>query len=704
MEPGQGRRKGRPLAAPALWRLLAVLLPLLLCACAQDVMGPHGRKPLLLAGDAAPDRAPDSLLRADPGYIQWLERQSMLGSADDLAAEVSGSERIWGNSGSNRRLPLLLEAAPCWLEVNPHTLQGKATALQALTRPEALPAFRQLGLAGIYLAPAQEQAALWHNQLRPDFGMGTASLAFDARTGSEAQFAQLNGRAAAEGFQLGGSLPPAATGLGPDFFLQARHASRFNGLYAMLEAPASLWPSLPASPQEWECLPLDEQRCRLLADQGLLPPALLRDSLPWATPGGWAVTGEVRGADGKPRRWLYRYAGNVLRPVLLWQDPSGQARRVLSAAVIRHTGLQQQTLAGLHLEAFMGLEVPPDGHEPGGADRLSPGLGALDALSREIHRYGGWAMQADVLPPSLTPLVLRTTVDLTRDSFTSPAAEYALLTGDAAPLATLLRQSMSSGIRQQRLARGLHQWQGVDWRPLRDLPGGEELFRRACRLSALHDDEYFWSTTPAGLASKALGRTANAAPAREQRDTALEEACLLLLGWRVALPGLAFVSPQELQGALPLPRSTPGTAASAGLVPLLEAETTAGETAPAPLAFGPLADEMRRPQSPAGIMARLLHARAASGAARGELLRVVEGPAGSLAVVNRLPDGSCWVLAANFGAGSATLRIPLPVSGTALDLVEQTSLPVQGGLTVTLNGRSARHYLVGAAASPKEPS
>ena len=172
----------------------------------------------------------------------------------------------------------------------------------------------------------------------------------------------------------------------------------------------------------------------------------------------------------------------------------------------------------------------------------------------------------------------------------------------------------------------------------------------------------------------------------------------------MGLPGLVFVSPQELQGALPLPKSTPGTAASAGLVPLLEPETAAGEVEPAPLAFGPLSEELRLPRSPASIMARLLHARAVSGVARGRLLRVVSGPAGTLATVTRLPDGSCWVLAANFGSDSATFRIPLPVSGAVQDIVEQTSLAVRGGLTVTLNGRSARHYLVGAAASPKEPS
>ena len=67
----------------------------------------------------------------------------------------------------------------------------------------------------------------------------------------------------------------------------------------------------------------------------------------------------------------------------------------------------------------------------------------------------------------------------------------------------------------------------------------------------------------------------------------------------MGLPGLAFVSPQELRGALPLPKSTPGTAASAGLVPLLEPETAAGEVEPAPLAFGPLSEELRLPRSPA---------------------------------------------------------------------------------------------------------
>ena len=112
----------------------------------------------------------------------------------------------------------------------------------------------------------------------------------------------------------------------------------------------------------------------------------------------------------------------------------------------------------------MGLDVPAGSAEdaaaaqaahPGGGDaarfaRLTPGLDALDEAAREVHRYGGWAMQDDVLPPSLTPVVLAGAVDFSRDSITPAAAAYALLSGDAAPLAALLRASPASGVDQGR--------------------------------------------------------------------------------------------------------------------------------------------------------------------------------------------------------------------------------------------------------------
>ena len=473
-------------------------------------------------------------------------------------------------------------------------------------------------------------------------------------------------------------------------------------------------------PDEWECLPLRPEAVAQLARRGLLPDALVRDSLPWATPGGWAATGEVRGADGQIRRWVYRYSGDALRPVLLWQDPSGQARRIFSAAIIRHTGLQQQTLTGLRLEALMGLDVPAGAAEDAAAAqaarfaRLTPGLDALDEAAREVHRYGGWAMQDDVLPPSLTPVVLAGAVDFSRDSITPAAAAYALLSGDAAPLAALLRASQASGVDQSRLARGLHDWRAVDWRPLLDLPQGRELIRKAQRLAGAPPEAMRLWTTPASLAARALGlkpaeASASAADGNG-KNAALREACLLLLGWRVGLPGLSFVSPQDLSGALDLPRSTADLPASLGLTPLWgDNPGNVGQsgTPAAPSAFGALEQQWADRQSFLHSMARLLRARRDAGLAEGKLLAVFSGPPGCVAVLSALPSGGCWLLAANFSAEKRIFPLTLP-SGIAARAARDigggqdlsSALTRNGhGLELELDGRHSRHVLLDGPAA-----
>lgn len=722
--PSVSSRAGQWAVPPVL--LSVFLFCYLACCLAACTSQKHAARPA--SGATAAQAASNGLPRADPGYLQWLERQSMLGAAPELTAQVSGTERIWRNSSTARRLPVLLGAAPNWFALNPYTVSTGQPVFRALAGgagagfPDALP---QAGLNGLFVSPTGERGDLWnkHNQSSPG-GENVASLRFDPALGSDADFEKLAQRLEPLQIQMGGELPPAATGLGPDFILQARRAARFDGIYAMIAVPQKDWDLLPRLPDEWECLPLRPEAVAQLAQRGLLPDALVRDSLPWATPGGWAATGEVRGADGRIRRWVYRYSGDALRPVLLWQDPSGQARRIFSAAIIRHTGLQQQTLAGLRLEALMGLDVPAGSAEdaaaaqaahPGGGDaarfaRLTPGLDALDEAAREVHRYGGWAMQDDVLPPSLTPVVLAGAVDFSRDSITPAAAAYALLSGDAAPLAALLRASQASGVDQSRLARGLHDWQAVDWRPLLDLPQGRELIRKAQRLAGAPPEAMQLWTTPASLAARALGlKTAEASASAADgsgKSAALREACLLLLGWRVGLPGLSFVSPQDLSGALDLSRSTADLPASLGLTPLWGGNP--GGVAPdAPSAFGALEQQWADRQSFLHSMARLLRARRDAGLAEGKLLAVFSGPPGCVAVLSALPSGGCWLLAANFSAEKRIFPLALPAGITARTVRDigggqdlSSALTRNGhGLELELDGRHSRHVLLDGPAA-----
>lgn len=718
--PSVSSRAGQWAVPPVL--LSVFLFCCLACCLAACTSQKHAARPA--SGATAAQAASNGLPRAGPGYLQWLERQSMLGAAPELTAQVSGTERIWRNSSTARRLPVLLGAAPNWFALNPYAVSTGRPVFRALAGgagagfPDALP---QAGLNGLFVSPTGERGDIWnkHNQPSPG-GENVASLRFDPALGSDADFEKLAQRLEPLQIQLGGELPPAATGLGPDFILQARRAARFDGIYAMIAVPRKDWDLLPRLPDEWECLPLRPEAVAQLARRGLLPDALVRDSLPWATPGGWAATGEVRGADGQIRRWVYRYSGDALRPVLLWQDPSGQARRIFSAAIIRHTGLQQQTLTGLRLEALMGLDVPAGAAEDAAAAqaarfaRLTPGLDALDEAAREVHRYGGWAMQDDVLPPSLTPVVLAGAVDFSRDSITPAAAAYALLSGDAAPLAALLRASQASGVDQSRLARGLHDWRAVDWRPLLDLPQGRELIRKAQRLAGAPPEAMRLWTTPASLAARALGlkpaeASASAADGNG-KNAALREACLLLLGWRVGLPGLSFVSPQDLSGALDLPRSTADLPASLGLTPLWgDNPGNVGQsgTPAAPSAFGALEQQWADRQSFLHSMARLLRARRDAGLAEGKLLAVFSGPPGCVAVLSALPSGGCWLLAANFSAEKRIFPLTLP-SGIAARAARDigggqdlsSALTRNGhGLELELDGRHSRHVLLDGPAA-----
>lgn len=404
---------------------------------------------LLALCGCALKRAAPALPRPEPGYQAWLANQSMLRQAAGYIAQVSQTERLWLRPGTDSRVDTLLLAAPNWQDCSTASFDKSAKFFNFLEdRLAVLPA---RGTEGVFLGRITET----HEHLLGSGADGLAgSLELDPAFGSPAEYDALIERAAQAGVQLGADLPAAATTRGPDFVLQARHATGYEGIYAMLAVPGNLWLHLPEASSEWDCRPLPEASVKALAEAGLIPAALRRDAMPGSHPAGWASTGEVLGSDGQPRRWVYRYEKSPDNPVLLWQDPAGASRKIFSAAIIARTGLDGITLAGLHVNGWLGLE--PTGELAPGLSRFEPGLGAIRDLAAQIHRYGGWCLLADSVAEDLLRQALAAGCDFCRDDVSAALFRQAFLSGNADALAMLLRSRKAERVEEKRLARNLN--------------------------------------------------------------------------------------------------------------------------------------------------------------------------------------------------------------------------------------------------------
>ncbi|MEG2173217.1 MAG: hypothetical protein RRY29_08130 [Desulfovibrionaceae bacterium] len=667
-------------------------------------------------------KATAPLPRANPVYVQWLERQSMLAAVPQYTRVVSGTELLWRAPMADDpviRINTLLEAADMWLFVQPQLLltEHQRPVLAELATPATIRLLKSLGFGGVYMLPTAESSALWGGQDTMSTGEDANSLTFAAHVGTESQYADLALLAAREQLQWGSGLVPAAIGLGPDFFLAARHVRDYPGTLMMVDVPKEVWSLLPPtldlplslSAKEQNSarqkMPVNTENLSGIALQGayaaaftalveknILPPALLRDTLPWATPGAWAATPPIEGIDGVERRFVYRFYDSVQRPVLQWDDPSKNAQRILSASIIRTIGNQQQTIGGLYPEAWVGLDsitsTAPALSPSTTAPLSEPATSALRALSREIRRYGGWSMQADVFPPRLTKAILDTGVDFTTDSITAPTAEYALLTGDTLPLQQALKNSLAAGVDHTRLVRSLPHYAGLDLRPLLDSPQGRNTGEKLTAYmhksawasqaplkgNTLHATAATLAAMAAGLSPAAATQAENAAPILIRH--------MLLTTLRAGMPGLLFVSGQDLVGALNLPASSAVSPAISAKPQNPPASSTLGAWALSPAAAAAISSRTGHPRAPSVYgsiatqqatqnsyvqqVAKLAAVRKQWGIARATLLAVPDTSyASTIALLLKLPTGKHALTIANFSDQPRNEQITLEASTTA---------------------------------------
>lgn len=417
-------------------RILTFSLCFLMVACSPHHTKHQGIGDALLSRGA--EDSSTKLLRSDPGYIQWLIQQSFLYKAREANLLVSGTSLAWRQSGSRVNHWPLLEKASTWLYLSPKNIlphRSHSSALAMLSQASMVATLQQKGLS-LYLSDILESNSVWTSKvsLQGDTSLSSENssppISYDIAqsVGNKQDLMALHSLLRQTGSKpqntlrpqlLGTDILPASTALGPDFFLAARGHKDYIGTYAMIEIAPHDWSLLPDMHEDWQCQALTQNQHEALAQKGIIPRRMTRDNRSFShlqnTPStfksGWAATGPVRGVDGNLRRWVYAYANNPMQAILHWNDPSANAKRILSASIINNTGILGLPLVGLCLKDLYGFE--PESAEPtttaspdnsnqsvpkNSIFQTEPMLTVAKSLAHEIRSYGGWSWLREALP------------------------------------------------------------------------------------------------------------------------------------------------------------------------------------------------------------------------------------------------------------------------------------------------------------------
>lgn len=605
------------------------------------------------AGENAKNRHDVNPQRVSPVYEQWLFRQSMLAQGASLLSSLPRT-LLWRHSGYARNVEPLLQAAPTWFFADVSALGPNG--VEKLEK--ALPALASLSVSGLWLSRSLESDLAWvpenvekAHAASPQsldeglLGSGrAASFSLAPSLGDDKEHFRLVQALADMGMQGGMGTVAAATGLGPDFMLEARGSSRHQGLYALWEVPAGLFCLLPAANGPWDVKALDGAILAALREKKVLPGYLSQEAGSMGPKGaGFAATGEVLCVDGQTRRYVYRHAGSPLKPVLDWGHPAGSARSLLLASSLRTTGVLRDALAGLDVSALCGLDTKGDGSEQ---DAYEPAQTALTELASMVRRCGGWSLALNPADAGEAKMALDAADFVEAPGF-SAAVQQALETGSARELASLLQGL--KGLETRRLAFAARAPE-----PMRERTDGEQkTVPKTAKKTA--------PGTAAGIGKEA-GRDAQegadktaveSSKDREARRVHLSQAL------SVGLPGLCLLDGMTL----------------------LERGFSRQGGAPSPAAL---------------LLRDALEARARLDLARGALVQVEAVSENALVAVSALPGGGSLVTALNFSGRDATLRVN-PRGGTALEpLTPGAAAPqgmADGAFSFTLKAGQAAHYL-----------
>lgn len=683
----------------------------------------------------------------DKQYVEWLVEQSMLNAAKQRAKLYGGQGRLWQRPYAQARPRDASAIGSVWFTAYPASIitRDGGSVLEALADETLWHALSEVGIQGIHNGPLKASGGLKGRERTPsiDGNFDRISFEVDSDLGTDAQFLNLSRIAAAHNAIVVDDVIPSHTGKGADFRLAEMAYEEYPGLYHMVEIKEEDWSLLPEVPAGRDAVNLHAATVDALRDKHYIVGQLQRVIFfePGVKETDWSATAVVTGVDGKDRRWVYLHYFKEGQPSLNWLDPSFAAQQMIIGDALHAIDVMGARVLRLDANGFLGVERKADGTAWSESHPLS--ITGNQLLAGAIRKAGGFSFQELNLTIDDIAAMSHGGADLSYDFITRPAYQHALLTGRTEFLRLMLRQVHEFGIDPASLIHALqnhdeltlelvHFWtlhahdtylyQGQTF------PGNilrehirEEMYERLAGEHAPYNLKFVTngvSCTTASIITAALGIRELDSMTAADIDK-IQHIHLLLVMFNAMQPGVFALSGWDLVGALPLPAEQVAHLMGDGdtrwihrggydLVDMdPDCEVSAGGMPRARALYGSLCEQLKRPDSFASQLKKLLAVRRAYdiAASRQILIPDVEHP-GLLIMVHELPAGKgTQITALNFSAEAIveTLHLPGIAPGPVVDIINERvegDLTEEGEFTITLDAYEGLALRVVSMAAP----
>lgn len=396
----------------------------------------------------------------NPFYVAWLQRESMLHDANQIAGQFSGQGSMWQNPFARPDADSAIDRASVWFTAYPISMVTKPgrSFLATLGDDDLWQTFERIGIRAIHTGPVKRAGGLdgWTPTPSVDGHFDRIGTQIDPAFGSEEEFRLMCSVAAEYGGTVIDDIVPGHTGKGADFRLAEMNVGDYPGIYHMVEIAREDWHLLPDVPAGRDSANLDGQTEARLAELGYIIGALQRVIFyaPGVKETNWSATGEVVGTDDVARRWVYLHYFKEGQPSINWLDPTFAGMRLVIGDALHSLGDLGTGALRLDANGFLGVEKSADGL-PAWSEGHPLSEAANHLIASMVRKVGGFTFQE----LNLTIDDIRSTgeagADLSYDFVNRPAYHHALAMADTEFLRLTLNLSLEAGVFPKSLVHAL---------------------------------------------------------------------------------------------------------------------------------------------------------------------------------------------------------------------------------------------------------